>query len=86
MVLADNAVMIVLTMVIGGLIGLAFSLAQKPTYQSTAVLYQAPIQGDSDSTSKQRTQGIVSLLTSEKLVSAALRSSGLRMSVIDCRL
>lgn len=85
MTLANNALYIVLAMLIGAMIGLTFSLAQKPTYQSTAVMYQAPIQGDSDSTSKQRTQGIVALLTSEKLLTAALRGSGLNMSVEQAR-
>lgn len=85
MVLASNGLLIIAAMVIGGLIGLAFSLAQQPTYQSTAVMYQAPIQGDSDSTSKQRTQGIVALLTSDKLVSSALSGSGLRMTVKEAQ-
>ena len=84
-ILANSWFAILVGALIGGLLGLTFSVLQRPTYQSTAVLYQTPVQGDSDLVVKQRTQGIVGMLTSDRLLSAALRSSGLRMSVSEAR-
>ena len=84
-VLANSWAFIAIAALLGGLLGLTFSLFQQPTYQATAVLYQAPVQGDSDSTLKQRTQGITALLTSEKLISAALQAGGIRMSVAEAQ-
>ncbi len=83
--LTNSWLLILVGAVVGGQLGLLLSVLQDPTYQSTAVVYQTPVQGDSDLNIKQRTQGIVALLTSDRLISAALRSSGLRMTVAEAR-
>lgn len=67
--------------VLGAALGWLYSATQRPAYESSAVLYQTPQVGDSDGAARQRTQAYVELLTSERLIRAALGASGIPMSV-----
>jgi capsular exopolysaccharide synthesis family protein len=84
-VLLNGVIPIVVFAVIGGLLGWAYSLVERPTYESSAVIYQTPMTGDSDSVSKQRSEAYTELLTSERLITSALKSSGINMSVDDVK-
>lgn len=67
--------------VVGGLAGYFVTTQQRPTYESTAVIYQTPRTGDSDGVSRQRSEAYTELLTSERLVGTAIEAAGIDMSI-----
>ena len=77
---------------LGGLLALGYSLAQDPTYRSTATLYvtsgnptsaQNPYQDSL--ASQQRVTSYRQLVDSDAVLSAALESSGLSMSTAEAK-
>ncbi|KPH21199.1 hypothetical protein AN948_03045 [Rhodococcus sp. ADH] len=64
----------------GGVLGAILTSVQSPSYDSSAVIYQTPHFGDTDGTSRQRTEAYTKLLSSDFLIETALANTGLEMS------
>ncbi|WMN01930.1 AAA family ATPase [Rhodococcus erythropolis] len=58
---------------------------QSPSYESSAVIYQTPHFGDTDGTSRQRTEAYTKLLSSDFLIETALANTGLELSNTEVR-
>lgn len=69
----------------GGFLGAVLTSMQSPSYESSAVIYQTPHFGDTDGTSRQRTEAYTKLLSSDFLIETALANTGLEMSNSDVR-
>ena len=69
----------------GGFLGAILTTVQSPSYESSAVIYQTPHFGDTDGTSRQRTEAYTKLLSSDFLIETALANTGLEMSNSDVR-
>ncbi|MGG7102335.1 Wzz/FepE/Etk N-terminal domain-containing protein [Rhodococcus sp. 24CO] len=69
----------------GGFLGAILTSVQSPSYESSAVIYQTPHFGDTDGTSRQRTEAYTKLLSSDFLIETALANTGLEMSTSDVR-
>ncbi|MCJ0906124.1 polysaccharide biosynthesis tyrosine autokinase [Rhodococcus sp. ARC_M6] len=70
---------------VGGFLGVILTSVQSPSYESSAMIYQTPHFGDTDGTSRQRTEAYTKLLSSDLLIETALGNTGLEMSTSDVR-
>ncbi|MDI9916914.1 polysaccharide biosynthesis tyrosine autokinase [Rhodococcus sp. IEGM 1379] len=70
---------------VGGFLGVILTSMQSPSYESSAMIYQTPHFGDTDGTSRQRTEAYTKLLSSDLLIETALGNTGLEMSISDVR-
>ncbi|ETD30645.1 polysaccharide biosynthesis tyrosine autokinase [Williamsia sp. D3] len=83
--LRNSWIILLVSVLVGGFLGLILTTQQTPAYESSAVIYQTPRVSDSESTSRQRTEAYTELLTSDRLITDALEESGIQMSVSDVR-